>query len=571
MKEPASNEVECDVVVLGSGAGGLSAALSARLAGLNVHVLEKEGYFGGTTARSGGVLWIPGNPVNARQGVIDSAEKARTYIQDQAGDFFDEARVAAFLKHGPEMVDYFEAKSSVRFVQNAAFPDYHPFAPGAVEGGRSIVAAPIRGTELGAAFSLLRPPLKEITFVGMMFNASAEVQHFFRATTSLSSFFYVIRRLLAHGAEMLRYGRAVRLTNGNALVARLAKSCLESGVKIHVGEAAVALLREGGRVTGVVADTPDGPRRYLARNGVVLACGGFPHDVERKSRLFPHAPNGTEHLSPAPQGNTGDGIRLGHEAGAITVDDIPNAAAWIPVSEVPYRDGTKGRFPHLIDRYKPGIIAVLKNGHRFVNEADSYHDVGQAMIRECTAMGQPVEAWLICDAKALRKYGMGFVKPFPVPHLHHLRSGYLLRGRTLRELARHTGIDADGLADTVARFNHAAAGGEDPDFGRGRSAYNRFLGDADHEPNPCLAPLEMGPFFAIRIVVGDLGTFAGLKTDEHARVLAEDGQPIPGLNAVGNDMASIMGGNYPGGGITLGPAMTFGYIAGQTLAGKSLL
>ncbi|MGB3388776.1 MAG: FAD-dependent oxidoreductase [Pseudaminobacter sp.] len=571
MKEPASEEIECDVVVLGSGAGGLSAALSARLAGLDVHVLEKENYFGGTTALSGGVLWIPGNPVNARQGVVESEGAARTYLQDQAGDFFDGARVDAFLKHGPKMVDYFEANSSVRFVQNAAFPDYHPSAPGAVAGGRSIVAAPIRGTELGAAFSLLRPPLKEITFVGMMFNASAEVQHFFRATTSLSSFLYVVRRLLAHGTEMLRYGRAVRLTNGNALIARLAKSCLEAGVDIRVGSAGVALLREGERVTGVVADTPDGRRRYLARRGVVLACGGFPHDDERKSRLFPHAPNGTEHLSPAPSGNTGDGIRLGAEAGAVTTDDIPNAAAWIPVSEVPYRKGASGRFPHLIDRYKPGIIAVLKNGRRFVNEADSYHDVGQAMIRQCTAMRLPVEAWLICDAKALRKYGMGFVKPFPVPHFHHLRSGYLVKGNTLAELACQLGIDGDGLAETVARFNPAAASGEDPDFGRGRSAYNRFLGDMDHKPNPCLAPLETGPFYAIHIAIGDLGTFAGLKTDGHARVLAERGQPIAGLFAVGNDMASIMGGNYPGGGITLGPAMTFGYIAGQTLAGKSLL
>lgn len=294
--------------------------------------------------------------------------------------------------------------------------------------------------------------------------------------------------------------------------------------------------------------------------------GGFPQDVRRRQALFPHAPNGTEHLSPAPPGNTGDGLRLAESAGGRIADDLPNAAAWIPVSRVPYRNGETGVFPHLIDRYKPGIIAVTRRGKRFVNEADSYHDFGQAMQRTCRDEAE-VTAWLVCDHRAVRRYGLGFVKPFPLPIWPHLRSGYLVRGRTLAELGQRAGIDATALESTVQSFNAGARNGQDAEFGKGSTAYNRYLGDATHKPNPCVAPLETGPFYAIKVVMGDLGTFAGIRTDRHARVLDSAGKSIPGLYAAGNDNSSIMGGSYPGGGITLGPAMTFGYIAGRHLAG----
>lgn len=562
------NDLTCDVLVVGSGAGGLAAAVTARKRGLNVIVIEKEPFFGGTTARSGGVLWVPNNPINARAGTRDSAAAARTYLQHEAGNFFDAAKVDAFLENGPKMVDFFEAQTSVAFMPNQAFPDYHPNAPGAVEGGRSIVAAPLKGTELGRHFKNLRPPLREITFVGMMFNASQEVQHFFKATKSLTSFAYVVRRLCSHALEVLVHRRATRLTNGNALVARLAKSAFDLDVTILLSTAADRLAMVGERVTGASVVGTDGSYTIAARRGVVLATGGFPLDDERKKQLFPHAPTGTEHRSPAPPGNTGDGIRLARQIGATSEDGLPNAAAWIPVSLVPYGKGKFGHFPHLIDRYKPGIIAVDLYGKRFVNEADSYHDFGKAMIAHCQNEAETA-AWLICDHKTLATYGMGFVKPFPVPHGHHIRSGYLMKAKSLAELARIAGIDAAGLVGTVEAFNGPARYGRDPEFGKGENAYNRFLGDPAHEPNPCVAPLELPPYYAIKTVVGDLGTFAGLRTDEHARVLDEGGRPIAGLFAVGNDMSSIMGGNYPGGGITLGPAMTFGFIAGNYLAQSS--
>lgn len=565
IEDDATGVENVDVVVVGSGAGGLAAAVTARLRGLSVVVLEKEEYFGGTTARSGGVLWIPGNPVNAREGVTDSTDAARIYLAHETGNFFDIARVNAFLENGPEMVRFFQENTSVRFLPNVAFADYHPDAPGGTAGGRSIVAAPLQGTELGVHFKDLRPPLREITFVGMMFNASAEVQHFFKATRSLKSFAYVVKRLMSHAVEVLRYGRAARLTNGNALAARLAKSAFDADIGIRLRHAVVDLVTQNGRVVGVVVDTPERRHMIRARRGVVLACGGFPLDIERRRDLFKHAPTGSEHFSPASPGNTGDGLRLGARAGGALQDDLPEPAAWIPVSLVRYRNGTIGHFPHLIDRYKPGVIAVTRDGKRFVNEAQSYHDVGQAMIRACRGAAETA-AWLICDHVALSRYGMGFVKPFPVPRFHHVRSGYLTKASSLRELAELAGINSGALQETVARFNEKAVLGEDPEFGKGTTAYNRFLGDPDHKPNPCVAPLDTPPYYAIKLVLGDLGTFAGLKTDAQARVLNASGEPVPGLFAVGNDMASIMGGNYPGGGITLGPAMTFGYIAGNYLA-----
>jgi succinate dehydrogenase/fumarate reductase flavoprotein subunit len=224
-------------------------------------------------------------------------------------------------------------------------------------------------------------------------------------------------------------------------------------------------------------------------------------------------------------------------------------------------------FPHLIDRYKPGVIAVGRDGKRFVNEAHSYHDFGQAMQQASAGLPEAI-AWLVCDHRALRRYGLGFVKPSPLPLYPHLRSGYLVRGRTPAELAQRIGVDVDALQRTIAQFNVHASRGEDPEFGKGSNAYNRFLGDPNHKPNACIAPLDSAPYYAIKLVIGDLGTFAGVVTDESARVVDSEGAFIPGLYAVGNDALSVMGGAYPGGGITLGPALTFGYIAGRHLAAQ---
>ncbi|MAW88429.1 MAG: 3-oxosteroid 1-dehydrogenase [Phyllobacteriaceae bacterium] len=560
----------CDVLVVGSGAGGLSAAVSAAHRNLDVLVVEKEHVFGGTTARSGGWMWIPCNGPARREGVEDSIEKARTYLRHEAGDHFDAARVDAFLETGPKAVEFFEQNTSLQFDLGPTFSDYHPDAPGGMPGGRSIVARPFDGRELKSEIRRLRPPLSEITFLGMMIGSGKELLHFFNVTKSPVSAFYVAKLFLKFLRDMAFHGRPMRLMNGNALVARLAKSCFDRNVPIWTDAPVRELVEDGtGRVTGAIVDTREGPVEVTARKGVVLAAGGFPQDPVRRKALFPHAPSGYEHVSPAPPGNTGDGLRLGEAVGATVDDTLPHSAAWVPVSRPPRGDGTLGVFPHFVDRSKPGVIAVTRSGRRFVNEANSYHDFCQAMVKRCREEDGEICAFFIADHKTLRKYGLGYVKPAPVPFGQHIRSGYLFQGKTLRELAAQIGVDGDELERTVARYNEPARRGEDPEFHKGSTAYNLSLGDPEHKPNPCLAPVEKGPFYAVKLFIGDLGTFSGLRCDENARVLGGDGKPIQGLYAAGNDAASIMGGNYPGGGITLGPAITFGYIAARHMSGAN--
>ncbi|KMO18032.1 FAD-dependent oxidoreductase [Methylobacterium platani] len=568
MAPQAASDLACDVLVVGSGAGGLSAAITARKRGLDVLVIEKEPFFGGTTAFSGGVLWVPGNPHAVRAGLPDTREAARTYLRHEAGNAYDEAAVEAFLDEGPRMIEFFERETEVKFVLSG-YPDYHPDAPGGAKAGRSVTAAPFDARKLGREIARLRPPLETITFIGMMFNSSNEdLKHFFRATRSLTSAAYVARRLARHLKDLAIHRRGVQITSGNALAARLAKTAFDLGIPIRTGTAAESLSIADGRVTGAVMRDADGKRCITARRAVVLACGGFPHDKERIAKAYPHVARGAEHLSPTPAGNTGDGIRLGEAAGGAFEIRMANAAAWMPVSRVPLGGGRTGVFPHLVDRYKPGIVAVNRHGRRFTNEANSYHDTGAAMIRDGEGAGETA-AWLICDHPTIRKYGLGYAKPAPVPIGLSLRNGYLVTGRTLPDLARAAGIDPDGLVATVDLYNRDAVRGEDPAFGRGSTAFNRFLGDAEHRPNPNVAPVAKGPFYALKLVMGDLGTFDGLRTDTVGRVLRPDAHPIPGLYAVGNDRASIMGGAYPGAGITLGPIMTFGFITGRHLADEA--
>lgn len=556
---------ECDVLVVGSGAAGMAAAVTARHRGLDVLIVEKEPRFGGTTARSGGWLWIPGTSLARAFGIHEAPDAARTYLRHEAGNNFDAARVDAFLAAGPEAVDFFTAKTAVRFDMPLVFPDYHAEAPGGAQGGRSMVARPFHAGELGSHIENLGAPLPELTVFGMMLGSGKEIIHFMRATRSLTSAIYVAKRLSRHLMDVLRHGRGMTLTNGNALAGRLAKSAFDLNVPLWLSSPVRELIVEDGAVRGAIVERDGRSIRVHARRGVVLACGGFPHDVARRKAMFRHAPTGVEHFSPGPVGNTGDGLRLAEAAGGRVEDRLPNAAAWVPVSLTRRKDGSRGVMPHFIDRAKPGVIAVTRAGKRFANEGDSYHDFVQAMMKVAKP-DEEIATFLICDHKTLRKYGLGCVPPFPMPLGHHLRSGYLMRGATIEALAAQARIDPKGLADTVTRFNTTAAEGRDPDFGKGSRAYNRYQGDALHGPNPCVAPIAGGPFYAIKMVIGDLGTYAGIVTDADARALDADGRVIPGLYAAGNDMASIMGGNYPGAGITLGPALTFGYIAGRHLA-----
>ncbi len=562
----SSSATECDVLVIGAGAGGLSTAISAQHHGLEVMVVEKAAVFGGTTAFSGGVLWIPGSPQARKAGIADSREAVMSYMRAETGAFFDRPAVEAFVDRGPEMVAFFERETALSFIPTL-YPDYHPDVDGGVDIGRSILASPFDIRGLGKDMDRLRPPLATITFIGMMVNsANADLKHFFNATRSLKSATYVVKRLLTHIKELVLYRRGVLVTSGNALAARLAKSALDLKIPIHTATPARELLVEDGRVVGARVVGPDGERTIRARKGVVLAAGGFAHDLERIRRAYPHLRRGGEHFSPVPTDNTGDGSRMAEQVGGTVPIRFASAAAWMPTSRVPRKDGSFGAFPHLLDRYKPGVIGVLRNGRRFTNESNSYHDVGAAMIEACQHDNETA-MWLICDQATISKYGLGYAKPAPMPLGGFVRNGYLSKGRTLAELAKNAGLDPAGLEATVRRYNEGAVRGEDPEFGRGRTSFNRYLADPEHKPNPCVAPIGEGPYYALKLLVGDLGSFDGITTDVAGRVLGPQGGPIPGVFAVGNDRASVMGGNYPGAGITLGPILTFGYLTGRFLAG----
>lgn len=565
----AENEsARCDVLVVGSGAGGLSAAVAAAHFGLSVIVAEKAETFGGTTAYSGGWLWVPNAPHALSAGKGEDPEGPKAYLRHVLGNQYDEAMIEGYLSAAPRMLDFFERNTGVQFLPGSGVPDFHGNAPGAATGWRSVVAAPYDGRNLGKLIRSLRPPIPETTLLGMGIASGVDMRMFLTAIRSPSAFAYVTRRVLKHARDLFFHRRAMQLVNGNALVARLLRSAADKGVTLWPNAPARELISDGSRITGAVIDTPSGRVAVTAERGVVLATGGFPHDPGRLHDLLPHVRAGTRHCSAAPETNTGDGLRLAESAGAQVSERMSHAAAYAPVSLVPRPDGSVGRFPHLVERGKPGIIAVTATGTRFVDEGGPYHDYVREMIA-ATPAGEPAISWLICDHRFLRRYGLGAVKPAPVPFGRWLRNGYLMKGASIEALARLCGIDPAGLARTVTDFNRHAIRGEDPQFHRGTTPYQRAQGDPDHRPNPCIAPIARAPFYAVRVVPGSLGTFAGVVTDGQARVLDGAGSPIRGLYAAGNDMNSIMGGSYPSGGITLGPAMTYGFLAAEAIAGRN--
>ncbi|MCA0044879.1 FAD-dependent oxidoreductase [Celeribacter litoreus] len=555
----------CDVLIVGSGAAALCAAITAREAGLDVLVAEKTEVFGGTSAWSGGWLWIPQNPLAERAGIVEDPEAPRRYLRALLGNRIQDPRIEAFLHNGPEMVAFLEEIGAMTWVDGNKVPDFYDH-DGAVTGGRSVTAAPFNGRTLGPLFKRLRPPRDILSLWGMGINSGADMAHFFQSWRSPSSIWHISKRLSRHVVDLVLRGRGTQLVGGNALVAHLLKAAQEHGVTLWHSCPVTGLISEDGRVIGAHLTRGGKEIEVRAKRGVILAAGGFPHDAERQKTAFAHSKT-IPHASAAPTTNTGDGLRLAEGIGGEVDTTLAEPAAWAPVSRVPDGKGGFKNFPHLVDRAKPGFIAVDRRGKRFVNEANSYHEFMKALFA-ATPAGQAPEAWLICDHRAQRQFGIGWAKPFPFPLGPFLRSGYLKRGRTLNDLAAKCNLPSDALESTVQQFNTQAREGRDPAFHRGETPYNRASGWAKHRgPNPSLRPLDQGPFYAVKLVPGSLGTFAGIKTAANGQVLSTTGAPIDGLYAIGNDAASIMGGHYPSGGITLGPGMTFGYVVGRRLAG----
>ncbi|MDH4569120.1 FAD-binding protein [Pseudomonas sp. BN414] len=548
-----------DLVVLGSGAGAFAAATTAACKGLSVLMLEKSPQFGGTSAISGGAVWIFDSDQARAAGIQDSPEAIRTYLKKTIGSGYRPELVDAFISNGREALRFLEQHTELAYALRPFSPDYYPLEDGATDRGRALEMLEYDGRHLGARFKdLRRPPEGMLLFGGMMVNR-VDIQHFLSFRRSPRSLWHCLKLMARYGLDRLSHERGTRLTVGNAMIARLATTAFEKGVDLWLQSAAESLVVEGERVVGVRARKDSQQVVVRARGGVVCAMGGFAAG-ELAARFRPDA--GSEHLTMSPATNDGAALRLGAEVNAATGASMAANFFWAPVSKLRRPNGELERFPHLVtDRAKPGIIAVNDQGQRFTNEADSYHSFVQAMHREGLAT-----CWLICDAEAMSRYGMGLARPSPVDNSTLEKAGYLFRADSSEALASTIGVDPQGLATTLARHNEDARAGMDRQFGKGATSYNQSLGDPHHRPNPCLAPLTRAPWYAVRVHTGDLGSARGLVTDANANVLDREGCPIPGLYAAGNDMNSIMDGTYPGPGITLGPALTFGYLAASHIA-----
>jgi len=549
-----TERAEFDVVVVGSGAAGMTAALTAAHHGLRVVVIEKTDRFGGSTARSGGGLWLPGNEVLRKAGVRDTPGRARAYLAYVAGDGVTQARQRALLEHGPAMLAFVRASTPVDFAWVPGYADYYPEAPGGLAQGRSIEPVPLDGRVLGAELARLNPAYAPapngITITQADYRWLSLGPRHPRAMLATA-------KILGRMART-RLLRQPMLSLGQALAAGLRAGLLAREVPVWLGTPMTGLQMTDGRVTGVEVTRDGRPALIRAGRGVVLAAGGFEHN-EQMRRRYQRQPIGTEWTTGA-AGNTGDAITAGDAAGAAL--DLMDDAWWgpsIPLSGGPYFC--------LAERSLPGCLLVNGAGQRFVNESAPYVDAVHAMYDgHCDAVPH-IPSWLITDQRYRNSYVFAGLPPRkPLPRRWYA-AGAVHRAPTVAELADQVGIDPAALAKTVVRFNEFAQAGRDEDFHRGDSAYDRYYSDPRRRPNPCLAPLDTPPFYAVKIVPGDLGTKGGLRTDERARVLRADGTPIAGLYAAGNTSAAVMGHSYAGAGATIGPAMTFGYLAALDLAG----
>jgi succinate dehydrogenase/fumarate reductase flavoprotein subunit len=558
MTPQSDAERTVDLLIAGAGPAGMAAALVASLEGLDVLLCEKSDQVGGTGATSAGTLWIPGNTQSRAAGFADSAAQADVYLSALVGEATKRDLRDAYLETGPKAIDYLGARTDVRFLACGTHPDYRSNMAGAAISGRAIVPEPFDGRRLGKDFRRVRPPIPEFMVFGGMMIGKADIGPLLGRFKSVGNFIYSAKLFARYLIDRLKYPRGTRLMMGNALVARLFYSLRKRGVPI-LFNASIAELTGGPRGVSGARVTVEGKEIVVkARKGVVLATGGYAHNEDFRKAFMPQ-PVPAYSMSYA--GNRGDGLAVGERFGAAISHDRAGSGLWTPVSVVPRADGSEGLFPHLVlDRAKPGLIAVNAAGRRFVNEACSYHDFVLAMF-ESHKTAPSIPAFLIGDAAFIKKYGLGIVYPGHGNLTKFEDSGYLVSGRTLDELAAKIAVDPVQLRDTVSRYNGFAETGIDIDFGKGETELNRFNGDAGQKPNPCIGPLAEPPFYAVAVWPADLAVSTGLATDADARVLDRDGKPIAGLYACGNDMASVMAGSYPGPGTTLGPAIVFAYRA----------
>ncbi len=542
-----------DMVVVGSGAAGMTAALTAKLEGLNSIVLEKCDVYGGSTAISGGGIWIPNNHLMTDAGIDDSKEKALTYLENTVGDRSPRASQEAFVTRAPEMIRYLSKLPHMEFKIVPGFSDYYPERPGGMTGGRGLESPIFCGKKLGDIYNQIRIRPIEVPFDTIVTIGEGRTLSLARAYPPflLGAAKVLVRNLVN------KISGTKHISMGGAIIARFRMSLLEQDVPVWLNTAVKDIIFENGSAIGVEVDREGKKIRIHASKGIVLAAGGFPHNKNMREKYQQHPVN-TDWTIASP-GNTGEVIDIGINAGAATdlMDDTWGVPTILPPGEHP--------FPLVMERACAGSIMVNSAGKRYTNESASYVDVVHAMYDANCESESTIPSFFIMDKRYLNRYVLcgNFPGFFPKKHL---KNGFVVQAPTVDALAEILGIDPTNLVETVERFNGFARSGKDPDFGRGDSAYDRFYSAPSVKPNSCMAPVEKPPFYAVKVFPGDLGTKGGLVTNEKAQVINEDGEVIEGLYAAGNTSASVMGNTYPGPGGTIGPAMTFGYIAAKHAA-----
>jgi 3-oxosteroid 1-dehydrogenase len=552
---------EVDALIVGSGAAGLTAALAANANGLNTLVIEKTKYFGGTTAFSGGGLWIPNNPVLKRAGMKDSVEDARTYLDAVLalnGDDVSAERREAFLTEGPRAIEFLEQQSEhLKFIWVKDYPDYHPELPGGSTEGRQIQIDAVDGRILGAERGRMRRARLIIPQPFGMWIMIGEARELSLVGTSWKARILAVRLGMRGLAAQLR-GKKIEPFGGLMLIAALRAALMDKGVPLWLSTPFTELVTVDGAVVGAVVEHEGKALRIGVRGGVVLAAGGFERN-EHMRHEYQLAPT-TNMWTLGSPGNTGDAIRGGMAVGARL--GLMEDSWWAPGILTP-----EGHSVFLLtERQAPPSFIVNTNGDRYTNESAPYVNVGHAMYEAGSAGETNVPSWFVVDQTFRNRYKLGPFLPRQRIPKTWFDSGVVVRSETIAGLAKKMQVPPDRLQATFERFNGFAQTGRDLDFHRGESAYDRYYSDPKQKPNPCIGPVAKPPFLAFKLVPGDIGTKGGLLTDEHAQVLGEDGAPITGLYAAGNSSASVMGHEYAGPGATIGPAVTFGFVASNHIA-----
>ncbi|MGW4529894.1 3-oxosteroid 1-dehydrogenase [Nocardia sp. NPDC004340] len=550
-----------DVVVVGSGAAGMSAALTAAHHGLRTVLIEKAAHYGGSTARSGGGVWIPGNKVLKAAGKGDDLDEARTYLYSIIGDVVPKEKIDTYIDRGAEAFDYVLDHSALKMTWVPGYSDYYPEAPGGKADGRSCEPKPFNLKVLGAERFNLEPPYSKAPLNVVVMQADYKKLNLIRRHPS------GILRVLRVGTRWA-WGKATGkalVGMGQAIIAGLRKGLLDANVPVLLNTPLTGLVIENGVVTGVEATENGETVRFNAKYGVILGSGGFERNADMRHK-YQREPITTEWTTGA-EANTGDGIRAGIEAGGAI--DFMDDSWWGPTT---FRGEGKPWFC-LAERNLPGSIMINTQGQRFGNESAPYVEAVHTMYGgeygQGEGPGENVPCWLVFDQRYRSRYIFAGLQPGqPIPS-RWMENDLIVKASSVEALAEKIGVPADNLAATIERFNGFAETGKDLDYKRGDSAYDRYYGDETIKPNPCLNKLEVGPFYAVKMVPGDLGTKGGLVTDNDARVLREDGTVIDGLYAAGNTSSPVMGHTYAGPGATIGPAITFGYLAALDIAAKA--